>query len=366
MLNKIFKDPYLLLYSVIIMLLLSYMVLGSRFGELSLNVYFHLITFGLVFMFWYIVSKKIFEELKLKTVRPFLSSQVIYIVSILLFSYTSLKFYLAISTFELDSFMSFRTLTTSEEGLGERVSMGVGLSFPAVMASYYVAKLKQQGFIAVIFSFCGLLLAILSTSKVFLLIWLLYIAYLNKVNLKYFIVYFVIFVFLFAVSHIVLQKFSSNPEVSLIQALYDTFLVYLLGGLASYNLLVEGEAVIHPGTMFVSINWLFNPFISITVPDSAILPWVKIGSWNTNVYTAFGYWYAFLEGYYIVIIPTILGAYYAFFFNESKFSNQYFSFYRVFLIFCIIFVFFSDQFIPAYMMHVMSLFFSVLISITKK
>lgn len=85
----------------------------------------------------------------------------------------------------------------------------------------------------------------LSTSKIFLILFLVYIVGINSYVSKKKLLIYGVFVFgLFALSSIILGKFSSDPEGKIISAIFDTLRVYLFSGLAAFNLYVEKNATL--------------------------------------------------------------------------------------------------------------------------
>lgn len=366
MLNRIAKNPDLLLASIVLFTLGAYAILAKEFVELEVIVYAHLISFAIVFSASYRLTRSQLDKFTLNQIKPFIAPRVIYWSAILLSGHTLYKVYATYTSFGLESFMSFRSVVSSEDNdYGQRVSLGVGLSFPAVMAAYFIAHGSGHPKKAGAFLLLGLLLAFVSTSKVFILLWILFYLYQRDVSAPKIVAIGFLFFALFSVSHVLLEKFSSDPDAGLLQALGNTFLVYLLGGLAAYQKLVNGDARIPELVMFVSLRPYVTPFFYTLIPDSAVLPWTSIGRWYTNVYTGFGYWYALLGGYYVVVIPSILGVYYGVIFCRSKSISRLFGFYRVFLIQCLVFVIIGDHFIPALGMHLVFILFSIVVYLTR-
>ncbi|EFF9318999.1 oligosaccharide repeat unit polymerase, partial [Escherichia coli] len=147
------------------------------------------------------------------------------------------------------------------------------------------------------------------------------------------------FVFgLFALSSIILGKFSSDPEGKIISAIFDTLRVYLFSGLAAFNLYVEKNVTLPE-------NLLLYPFKEVwgttkDIPKTDILPWINTGVWDTNVYTAFAPWYQSLGLYAAIIIGILLGFYYGIWFSFRQ--NLAVGFYQTFLCFPLLMLFFQE------------------------
>jgi len=261
--------------------------------------------------------------------------------------------------------MGFRSLVSggSEQA---KFSIGVGISFPAMLATYVFARSNLQYSLSKIAMFLAFILAVASTSKIFILIAVIVIVYEGGGRLKGALVLLALMLVLFGFSHILLAKFSSDPEIGMFSALINTLFVYSYGGIAAYSELLKGSVVLDPLASFVSLKSFFDIFFVNSIASDPILPWVDIGRWNTNNYTALGYWYAFLGGFYVFFVPLFLGTFYGFFFNVESLNKPAFHLYRILLVFCLIFTMWGDLFFPALKVHIAFMFFSLLSSLTKK
>jgi len=216
----------------------------------------------------------------------------------------------------------------------------------------------------VLFIFLALLLALISTTKIFLFVIVFYLLFFSKVNMLRILTAMIVLLALFFLSHLLLEKFSSNPDDGVFRALWNTLLVYMFGGVAAFQNILIGSVQLEPNIMLTSIKGIVSVFGIDNVPVSSILPWSKVGNWNTNVYTAFGYWYSLMGNFYLFISPLILGLYYALFFSPQK-TFIMFDFYKPFLLFCLTFIYMGDQYLPAFLMHFIYIFISIIVSITK-
>jgi hypothetical protein len=231
--------------------------------------------------------------------------------------------------------------------------------------AYLIAKKSNDKLLKYFFIITSLAIAIVSTSKMFLLIWIILLTYQSNITLMKIILVSLVFILFFALSHILLEKFSSNPDDGVLTAVFNTFLVYLIGALAGYQNLVNGKVEIDEMMMFYGLKPFINIFTTVKFSDTAILPWTYFGNWNGNNYTAFGYWYAYFKDYYIFIVSVYLGGFYGFIFAKNKLFLQLFEYYKFFLIFTLFFMLFGDQFFPAFNMHIVYVLSSILLALTK-
>lgn len=356
--NKILNNPDVLFFSLTLFIFTFYLF-NSEFIYISLYTFAHFFIFSILLAFSYRYSLILFSPIRFK-VTAFIPPLFIYVCALVLACYS---FYKLASFLMSNSLSSLMMLRSSVSGSEAKLSLSVGLSLPFTLAAWYVAKLNNSKF-SILFIVLALMLAVISTTKVFLFIVVFYLLFFSKVNyLKVFLALFIL-ISLFFLSHLLLEKFSSNPDDGVIRALWNTLLVYLFGAIAAFQNLLNGTVELEQYIAFTSIENLVSILGIEKVPESPILPWTKVGNWNTNVYTAFGYWYSLIGGFYLFYSPLLLGGYYALFFSKMGGSNI-FEFYKPFLLFCLAFIYMGDQFIPAILMHFIYLFISLLVSVTK-
>ena len=192
---------------------------------------------------------------------------------------------------EVATASAFRALL-SDEGEMSVPTFGVGVSFPLTMGALFLARARGERWKAVSFGVAGGLLALLTTSKIFIL---LYVLFLLPVNLDWramrfrpLLRYAVIAVALVAALHLALGKVVGLGETSIVEALAITLASYVGSGLAGLELYVDDVANFPANALWQQIGGLLPGVIS--VPESPILPWVQVGGWDTNTYTAFSYW----------------------------------------------------------------------------
>jgi oligosaccharide repeat unit polymerase len=192
---------------------------------------------------------------------------------------------------EVATASAFRTLLSTDDEQSVP-TFGVGVSFPLTMGALFLAKARREAWTARLFALVGALLALLTTSKIFLLLFVLFLlpVSIDWRNLKYrpLVKYAVAALALVVGLHVVLGKVVDLGEVSLGRALALTLGSYVSSGLAGLELYVDGVAEFPENALWQQLGSVLPGVIR--VPDSPILPWVQVGNWNTNTYTAFSYW----------------------------------------------------------------------------
>lgn len=355
--KTILNNPDLMFLCLTLFIFTLYLF-NSDFVDISLYTFSHYLMFSIFLTCSYRFFLILFSPVRFK-VKAFIPPNFIYICALTLACYSIYKLASFVMVNSLSSFMMLRSSVSGSEA---KISLGVGLSLPFVIAAWYISKLNKSK-LSPLFIVLALILAAISTTKIFLFVIVFYMLFFSNVNLlKIFLALFIL-LSLFFLSHLILEKFSSNPDDGIIRALWNTLLVYLFGAVAAFQNLISGSVVLEKYIMFTSIENVVYLFGIENVPNSAILPWTKIGNWNTNVYTAFGSWYSLVGGFYLFFAPLLLGGYYALFFSKLG-GSDIFKFYKPFLIFCLAFIYMADQFIPALLMHLIYLGMSILVSMT--
>jgi hypothetical protein len=248
--------------------------------------------------------------------------------------------------------MDFRMLLIGDE-VHERQSIGIGFAFPIACGGWYVARYGKHRLLAWLGGLAVFGLSVLSTSKIFLVLFLLFLIpwWDLKARMARWVVGLAMLgLGVFFGSQVLLEKFSSSPDDSgLAFALGNTLRVYLFGGVAAFQQVLTGAADFPQGAMWKPIGDVAPGLV--TVPESSILPWTEVGTWQTNVYSAFGYWFDALGFPSAAIMGVALGALYGSAFRDSSPSMPA-AFYRTFLLFPLLFTFHQDFFLPSLAMHV--------------
>ncbi len=205
-----------------------------------------------------------------------------------------------------------------EQVIHEGLSFYVGISFPFVASCLYyqnIYNIKKGRLVLV--ALC-VILAIISTSKQFFVMTLLYAVPWYKKDYKINILYIIVIAFfgflLFSLNH-VLREIGQNHG-NFWESNFRTLLGYFLGGLAAFQLHLD------------------------YVPLSGF---VETGEWWGNVYTGF---YNFFEDYdwYVLTIKVMgMSLFYAIFDSyKSRYIQAHFI--SIFGVFPLIFIVFSDMF----------------------
>jgi oligosaccharide repeat unit polymerase len=186
--------------------------------------------------------------------------------------------------------MSLRTLVTPE-GSEERLSIGVGFSLPLTLTAWILARSKDKKRESYLLGIISFFLAVITTSKIFIMICLLFSIPINikikRISFEKIFKIGIISVFGFALLHIALGKFVESDE-GLIDSAYKTLISYMLSGIAGFSLYINNEAQFPVNAIWKPIGDIFPTLID--VPESNILPWIQIGDWYGNVYTGLAYW----------------------------------------------------------------------------
>jgi len=333
-----------------------YFIFQEDFVNTSAFFYVDLLAFLLVFSTAYRCFRFLFEKSSI-TITPFFSSSWVFLLGGVVFLYTCYNVYLIVLEEGVQTAMQFRQSTSGEESR----SVGVAFSFPILMAGYYLSVKASAMYLKVLFFILSFLVAVVSTSKLFVLIWFFYIVMLreNRISYARLIALSIIFLIFFALSHVVLGKYSSDPGQGLTLALFNTLKVYALSGVGALQLIYEAGSSLDENSMYIGLRLFFPEMIEY--PRSQILPWVKVGVWNTNVYTAIGYWYSAMGSLYPYVVGPVLGVWYAVFVNSSRFAKRYLTFYSHFLMFCLFFSVFGDLYLVALPMHINFLIVSIIV-----
>ena len=332
------ENPDMFLGAVVILTMSWYSFFADSFPALKWSTVFIFTCFFFCFTITYRSLKLFIGKLGEVKIKRFIPKTFLYKISILLFIFTVLKLLYLIQTIGASSMLEYRNSVAGVSD-GKVKSIKVGISFPFIMASYYVAKQEMDLKYIKIFFWAAVTLAIISTAKIFILLLMFYTLSINsfKLGLKQILIILLSGFLFFSLSSIILGKFSSNGEGNFLRALLETFNVYYIGGIAALQKVLGG-----------------------TSPN--IEGWIRIGSWNTNVFTAFYTWKILFGDLFYLKAGVLLGAWYSIFSNKK---NQFFCFYKIFLIFPLFMIIFTEQYIAGFKMHFMFFLCSIIVGSTK-
>jgi hypothetical protein len=335
------KNPDIFLFCFISFFLIWYGIFDETFEPLSYSLTIDIIMFVFCFIFTYRFFNIFLSAIGHRTIKRIINKKHLYYLSIALFFFVLIKFFFLLIASGAESALDFRLFFAGVDD-GEAKSIGAGIAFPFLMASYYISKIESDVKYSRLFLYMSLIVAILSTAKIFLLLFLFYVLSINRYRLS-FKGLFIISLYgfgLFALSSIVLNKFSNDGDGNLLLAILNTFNVYFMAGLAAFQNILDG---IYPN-------------------DDG---WMKIGNWLTNVYTAFYSWYQLFGEHYTIVSGILLGFFYSVFVNKSKLFHQLFYFYSIFLLYPLFMIVFAEQYIEGFKMHVIYLFCSIIVGLVK-
>lgn len=212
-----------------------------------------------------------------------------------------------------------------------QLSFHIGISFPIVCSVVYFNNINgiKKGEMLIRLLLLGL--ALISTSKIFIILSLLYCIpwYVKgyKINLKQIVIYASLAFLAFYIFHIILGRTGIGENV--FEKLWNTFNGYLVGSLAIFQKFFYGYEV---------------------------RGWQQAGSWVGNVATAFAVFYAERSYLIFMLRIAILGSLYAV--MDSLKKDDFFKIYTVFPLF---FIYFSDLYIQGIVQFVMFFLCSIII-----
>lgn len=279
---------------------------------------------------------------------PCIRLDIVYLISTSLFMVSLLKF--------LYYYIFFGGMYYFRQGfLSDGLSLHVGISFPFVAAAFFASLKFGTKFSQRIFSLMLIVLGVISLSKIFVVIAIFFISglFVGRRNLDAkSVLYFLLFsLLLFAALHIAMDKLAANQNSdSLLYSVLFTFFGYLLGGLAAFQLVLDGDA--STGLVYKSIlSFLTHRPDSVALSGGSDDGWVVTGNWIGNVYSGFSPWFEYFGGYGLAFYGALIGSIHAFLNHLSKKSDS-FSFLRVFSFYPLTFVVFSDGYVGAIAMWV--------------
>ncbi|UCV13946.1 O-antigen polymerase [Quatrionicoccus australiensis] len=294
--------------------------------------------------------------------KYFFNKQSLYVISCISILYTGYLFLMLVGSGGFESALDFReTLFYTSDS--DKSSLEVGVSFPLVAASLVVSKESKDKRIIVFFSVFLFFLAILSTSKMYLFLFAFFMfPSLNRIRLRHVLIGVVCLFSLFALSHIVLEKYSADPEDGITDAVLKTFEVYLLSGIGAFQIVLNNDASLPEMRSFYGINQLL-PIKLDWVPNINILPWVSIDyGWMTNIYTALGVWWNDFGLLGVAVISFFIGFAYKIMWSSKTLQGRFMT---TFSLLPLLFTFFEDYFLMSLKTWVVFYMASVLISFTR-
>jgi hypothetical protein len=208
-----------------------------------------------------------------------------------------------------------------EKIANRELSLYIGISFPFCCSLLFYMRKKNiltgEKWIILLL----ILLALISSSKIFIILSMLYIIpwYRHgfKLSLSRILIVIFVGVFAFYALHLFTGRIL-NGDKSIVIIIFNMINGYLLGGLAAFQLFLD------------------NTFNSAMTAKG----WVRTGEWVGNVYSGFFSYFQEKNYLYFFIRINIIALIYAIIFNIK---NIFFDFYKIYAFFPLLFVFFSDM-----------------------
>lgn len=320
--------------------------------------------FDMVFVafFWSIITSYALVYSVLKKIRPIsfkkvLSSRHFYFLSFFFSLISIVKFFYYFLLYH--DFVAFRAAFV-DEGL----SLHIGISFPFCAAAYFLARQQKDAFYMRSFMFVLLFLALISTSKIFIIIAILFLSGFGgsefKLSTKKLVGILFVGMGLFSLVHIAMDKIAGLGAFPLYQALLFTFSGYLLGGLAVFQLVLDGAYSSAPSDSLINYMMGGGKYIITAANEDG---WIRTGVWVGNVVSGFSPWYIVSGVGGIVFIGCVIGVLHA---TINSFSRRSlaFKYMRIFSFYPLCFFVFSDTYISAMMMWIAFFICSFVLSLT--
>lgn len=355
------NDSFVKAFSVIWFCYLSIYELSSNtFVSVSSNFDFIFLIFFFGVILFYLLTRELLLlcNFSIYTFVPIIKKDIFYFISFCFFLFSTISFIYYIYLYGIVGFRQFF--------LENDLSLHVGMSFPFCAGSYFLARYINDKTWERLFLILMFILAIISTSKIFVVLSILFVSGFYeksfKLNIKkLFIVLSVALIFFFSL-HLFMGKIAGQSKFSIFGAVLFTLQGYLLGGLAVFQLQLDNAFT--PTDVY---NSLYN-FLSHT-PESVTTVvnngWVKTGQWVGNVYSGFSEWYAYASTMGIILLSFFIGFFHAVINYFSKVS-LFFRFLRVLSYYSLFFFIFSDTYLRAFPMYVSFSIAAFFITITKK
>lgn len=334
--RKKLLSSYIKSFSIVwLPLIIIYYFCQSLFVNYAEYFDFYFVMFIMANVFSYAIFSLTFGVFPKIKIRKFFSERVLYYFAILTLFYCIIKF---IIFFGLSG--SFEALRANV--LNEGWSFGVGIAFPFSAGAYYYARVHTHKRASILFLFSMIILAVISTAKMFFIIVLLYMSgfYLRdfKINAYKLIGYAVIGFAMFALIHILMNKISHKFPDSIVLSLIYTLTGYLFGGFGVFQLALDGLYKNGMGYLnfwdFLIDNW-------VQVGSISEGGWVYTGDWLGNVESGFTPWYLYAGIYGLLLLGGFMGMIYAFIFSFAK-KYEEFLFLKVYAYYPLVFLIFYD------------------------
>lgn len=340
-----------------IIVLLLYELSSGFFIPLNDDFYYQFVSFFLSVIFFYVFFYFLFSRIGFVKIKPLINPKFLYFVAVIGFVFSFFRFVYLLYFF--GDFYSLR-----QGILSNNISLYVGYSFPIVAASFFHAKISGRR-IKFLFAFLMLILSVISSSKIFLILSLIFIScvYENnyRLKLKHVFVLVVSGFLLFSIMHLLMKKIAGINEYPLIVALGYTFLGYLLGGIAAFQMIVSD--LFSTGVVYSSITDLILNIPSQVHMDSSN-GWVRTGNWYGNVHSGFAIWYEFNNQYGVVLYGFIIGIIHALIYSHTK-KSVAFQFMKAFSLYSIFFIVFYDTYVMSVKLWIAFFIASIFLSLTK-
>ncbi len=300
-------------------ILVDYSLMQSTFVPFSERFDIFFLFFSFLFIFMYLIFDEVISfsgNIKFPKFQ-FFNYKTYFCFSVFLGLFSLLLF--------IKAFVSMPILIARTKIASNELSFHVGISFPFVSSCLFYQNLKnykkyKKFLVALIF-----LLALISSSKQFIVLAILFAIPWYKKDFKFsFLPILLVFCFgflLILLLHAVTGRVAGNGN--LFQRTIYTINGYLLGGIAAFQLFLDGTMESH-----------------ITVGS-----WVKTGDWIGNVYSGF---YGFYQSRSIFLLSIkILTISLLYSFLNSKRKSIFFKFMRIYSLYPLLFFIFSDLYFPA-------------------
>lgn len=317
-----------------------YFFVEGFFVPLSKNFAQAFCFFFLPLLLFYTIAYLSSAMLKKVSIRPFLSPNILFGVSIFSATYSIFVFFYIFHS--IGSMVLFRDAV-----LNGNISLGVGISFPFAAGSYFYCRLHKLKKKMIFFMIIMFMLAFISSSKMFFIIAMLFLSGLYIENIyfsaKKIIIIFILGFLIFSMLHILMNKIAYVEGDSLLVSLLYTLCGYYYGGFSVFQLCLDG--VFSSGKSYQS----FVDFLIGNAVQTGRLyenGWVETGGWFGNVSSGFTPWYEYLGYYGLSLYGSIIG----FVYGVINYGSKLYSgmiFLRVFSIYPIIFIIFNDTFLRA-------------------
>lgn len=318
--RKYKQKSYIYIYSVwFLIVLFDYMFFQEIFVPFSEKFDLFFLYFSFLFSFAYLLFDEIITragELVTKKIN--------------LFSYRAYRLFSVMLGFLsialcLKAFSSMSILAVRAKLAAKELSFHVGISFPFVASCVFFQNIKNEKKYCKFLAILMFLLALISSSKQFIILsFLFYIPWYKagfKIKLIYIVFTVLVGFLLVLILHAVTGRVAGSGN--LVQKTLYTINGYFLGGLAVFQLFLDGTMSQHITTG----------------------AWIKTGEWVGNVYSGF---YSFYENNNVALLTfkilCISLLYAAINIRRKSIFSQ---FMRVYSVYPLIFFVFSDLFFAA-------------------